>query len=646
MNKKIFFFLGSAVTGFMVFLVVHFSFLKILENTKNQTQNLRIKQMISGDIKYDIIKAKTLFYQVPLLSTNIRSLNLNISNIKKELNNIDKLLKILNNGGVYVKTIPLNIVNKNSFEKKYIYKKSGISLENIDLAPKIKLLNKKAQQLEKLFLSRLKLKKAGKLTLQEYKKSRRKIVRFSKGLDSIFRRMIENSNRLFYESQIELLKLEKELKQKTLNYQNLEFSLIIFLILMFIGGGSFIFKELTTLNEALKTKLYVDELTKSYSRAKLEEMEFSEKSLLILVDIDDFSDINELYGIEVGNKLLQIVAQKLQKKGPKFTLFRVSADVFGMYLDDFSQMQMSIEDKVSIIRNELTFEPIKIDEYEIDINITLGVAFGGNLLHDSLAALSMAKNEKVIYKIFLDEDEFKKQIEFNKTWQKEIKYAIKNDNIEPFFQPIVDEHKNVIKYECLMRMKQNDRYIPPFFLDIAIKTKQYLSLSKMVIEKSFIKFKDKGEFSINLSYIDMKIDFTKQFLEDLIIKYNAQNRVTFEILESESIEDYMVIQEFLEYFKKYGVKIAIDDFGSGYSNFKRIMELQPDYIKLDASLIKNIAVDNASYVIVKTMVNYAKELKIKTIAEFVHDKDTFDTCVYLGVDYLQGYYISKPIQNI
>ena len=504
--------------------------------------------------------------------------------------------------------------------------------------PKIKLLETKEKELKELFEKRLSYKKDYK----KIAKQRRKIVRFSKGLDSIFRRMMENSNRLYYESQLDLLNLEKELKIKTLKYQNLEFGLIFFLILMFIIGGMVIFRELSSLNQALTKKLYVDELTGAYTRIKLEEIENQEKSLLLLVDIDDFSDINELYGIEIGNQLLKIVSTRLQRYNPKFTIFRVSADVFGLYLDNYEKLEMSLEDKLVSIRNNLTFESINILDNDIDINVTIGVAFDKHLLHDALAALNMAKTEKLNYKIFQSEEEFKNKIEFNKKWQKEIKHAIQEDRIEPFFQPIVDKDKKLIKYECLMRMKQGDKYIAPFFLDIAIKTKQYISLSKMVIEKSFIKFKDSGEFTINLSYIDMKNESTINFLETLIVKYNAQNRVTFEILENESIEDYMVIKEFLEYFKKFGVKIAIDDFGSGYSNFKRIMELKPDFIKLDGSLIKNISSDPTSYIIVKMMVNYAKELNVKTIAEFVHNKDTFDICIYLGVDYIQGYYISEP----
>ena len=144
----------------------------------------------------------------------------------------------------------------------------------------------------------------------------------------------------------------------------------------------------------------------------------------------------------------------------------------------------------------------------------------------------------------------------------------------------------------------------------------------------------------------MNSDSMKELLEYLIVTYNAEGRVTFEILENEGIQDYQVIEEFINYFRKYGVKIAIDDFGSGYSNFKIIMSINPDYIKFDGSLIKNIDTDSYSYLIVKNLVKFAKELNIKTIAEFVHSKEVFDTCNYLGVDYFQGFYISKPKKDI
>ena len=647
MNKKIVGLISIPIALFIVFLVVHFSFLKSIHNAQIETQNLRGKQIISSDINYKIIKAKALFYQIPLLSSNEKTLNFNINLLDKELENIKALLLILKDGGIYKKKIPLNIVNKDYFEATYYFQKSKISLEVIDLLPKISFLEKKAIKLNKI-LDSLYIKK--NVAPKNMKNRRRKLIRFIRGLDSVFRRMIENSNRLFYESQMEYLNLQKQLKEKTEFYQKIEFSLIMFLIFIFILIGYIIIRELTNLNDALKNKLYIDDLTGVYTRTKLEEMKLESNGILYLIDIDDFSGINELYGMNIGNKILKSIANKLKKYNSDWMVFRVSADVFGIYIDDISKMSLSIEDKILHIKKYLMYEPVLIDDFIIDLNITISVAFGKDALHNAFAALNIAKENNTSYVIFESEEEFKKQIEFNKTWQKEIKEAILNSRIEPFFQPIVDKNKNIVKYEALMRMKKIEddsvKYIPPFFIDVAIKTKQYVTISKQMIEKTFIYFKDGGEFSINLSYMDMTSQSMKELLEEWIIKYEAQHRVTFEILENEGIQDYKLIEDFLNFFKKYGVKIAIDDFGSGYSNFKRIMSLKPDYIKFDGSLIKNIDSDSSSYVMVKNMIGFAKELNIKTVAEFVHSKEVFDICVYLGIDLLQGYYISEPKKDI
>jgi len=565
------------------------------------------------------------------------------------LKKLKVLLSILKDGGVYHRKIPLNIAGKNYFEKTYTFKKDTLSIEVINLLPKVDFLQRKSKQLyditDKLLDNLSNIHK----NYIVIKRMRKKIVMFSKELEAVFRRMVENSNRLFYDSQTKLDNFEKQLNMQMKFYQDLEFMLIIALILAFIVIGYIVIKELLSLNKALSEKLYTDKLTKVYSREKLEEVKFGDNSVLILIDIDDFSSINELYGVEKGNKVLQVIANKLKHYNPYWDVFRVSSDVFGLYIHDISNMFINIDEKVEAIKKHIMFESIIFDDEVIDINITLGVAIGKNALHNALIALHMAKNNNVSYEIFTNDESFKKQIEFNKTWQKEIKYAIAESRIEPFFQAIVDKDKNVVKYECLMRLKkvENDhiKYIPPFFLDIATKTKQYLALSRLMIEKTFKAFADGGEFSINLNYMDIKSKTTRDLLEHLINFYDAKNRVTFEILESEGIDDYESISKFIEHFRKYGVKIAIDDFGSGYSNFKRIMAIQPDYIKFDGSLIKNIDNDRQSYILVRNLVNYAKELDIKTVAEFVHSKDVFDTCVYLGIDYFQGFWISEPTKD-
>jgi len=94
--------------------------------------------------------------------------------------------------------------------------------------------------------------------------------------------------------------------------------------------------------------------------------------------------------------------------------------------------------------------------------------------------------------------------------------------------------------------------------------------------------------------------------------------------------------------KKLNSKFALDDFGSGYSNFAHILELNIDYLKIDASLVKYITTDNNSRVITKTIINFASNLGLKTIAEFVEDQDSLEMLKKMGIDFIQGYYIGKP----
>ena len=642
-NKKLIFLLSIPIFGFVIFVVVHFSFLNKIQHFSHKSENLRVKQLISSDINYNIIKIKSLLYKMILISSNKNILEVSVKEVKRNIQKTKYLLEILQKGGHYKRDIELNLVGKDNFQKDYCFQKTKVSFEVIELMPKLDYLNIQLKKIQLLLIKRTDAKKL--------KSIRRKIAIFTKQIDSVFRRMIENSNRLFYESQINLSKLELEIENKKQFYASLEFGLIILLVLSFIAVGYFVLKTLMFYNYKLSQKLYIDELTQAKTRVALEEENFTENTLLILLDIDGFSDINELYGMEIGNQVLQEISGKLRKY-LDFPIFRVSADVFGIFIEDMKYLNMSVVERINYIKNLLEDDEFIIDDNIIDINVTIGVAVGKHALHDSLAALNMAKEKNISYEIFEDDKQFKYDIEFSKKWKQEIKNAIKENRIKAFVQPIVDKYKQIQKYECLMRMekiddKGNIKYIPPVYLDVAMRTKQYLSISKMMIENSFEVFKEGGEFSINLSFFDIRTESMKEFLEELIVLFDVSGKVTFEILESEGIEDYNLVKEFLDYFReKYDVKIAIDDFGSGYSNFKRIMDLKPDFIKIDGSLIKDIAVDSNSFLLVKTMVSYAKELKIKVIAEYVHNKETFDTCKYLEIDLFQGYYFSPPVKLV
>ena len=132
----------------------------------------------------------------------------------------------------------------------------------------------------------------------------------------------------------------------------------------------------------------------------------------------------------------------------------------------------------------------------------------------------------------------------------------------------------------------------------------------------------------------------------MLEKSGIGERIIFEIIESEGIENFDKVLEFITDVKRYGTKISIDDFGTGYSNFEYLMKLKVDYIKIDGSMIKNIDNDKSAQMIIASIVSFAKNMNIKTVAEFVHSKNVYEKVKELGVDYSQGYYFGEPTGQI
>ena len=168
-----------------------------------------------------------------------------------------------------------------------------------------------------------------------------------------------------------------------------------------------------------------------------------------------------------------------------------------------------------------------------------------------------------------------------------------------------------------------------------------------MIKKSFQTFSSSHyEFSINLSIEDITDYNLFGYIKSMLGIYPLADRVCFEILETEKIENYQVIADFVAEVRELGCKVSIDDFGSGYSNFSHLLNLDFDYLKIDASLIKDIHKDKHKQIIVKTIVTFAQELGIKTIGEFVESKEIYDYITQMGITYSQGYYFSPPVDTI
>ncbi len=408
------------------------------------------------------------------------------------------------------------------------------------------------------------------------------------------------------------------------------------------------------LNRGLENKLFKDDLTKLSSRLSLyKDIKENEFNSILLFDINSFKNINDYYGSRAGNFILKRFAKILKEFASLHDMFpyRIGSDEF-ILLSNTILSDEQVDKTILNFAHLIASTEFISDKHSLNttISFTCGVSNDAQgLIEHADLALNEAKKKKQLYMIYDDKNpNMNKHTEYI-LWKQKILYAIENDNIVPYFQPIVDinnpENK---KYECLIRMIDNGNVISPYmFLDIAKESRLYSQLTKIMIKKSFDFFHNsEATFSVNISINDIENLQTVEFIDEHLLKYNIGNRLIFEILESEEISNFDVMLPFIKKMRAKGVRFAIDDFGSGYSNFSYMLQMKPDFLKIDGSLIKNITEDSNEYYVVDAIVKFASSLNIKLIAEFVSTKETLDILDDFEIDYMQGYYFSEPRESI
>ncbi len=394
-------------------------------------------------------------------------------------------------------------------------------------------------------------------------------------------------------------------------------------------------------------KLNFNSLTNLPNRNKFLESIKSKKRAIVLINIDKFKEINFFFSQKIGDELIKEVANRLNKlkKEFNFKLFHLDIDEFGLLFDEKDEYQL--KEKIIQILKKLE-ESYNVYENEIIVRFRAGVSFYKKEYLRADVALDKAKEYRkdiVFAKEDVNLDTYKEHL----TWLKKIKWALKNNKITLFYQPIMDREENIIKYEGLVRLIDEDGKVisPFFFLDIAKKSRFYLEITKRVISQAVEKIKKENVLiSVNLTLEDIDDEETRHFVFEKISELNDKSRLSIEIVESEDVRESSLVTEFLKKLKNEDVAIYIDDFGSGYSNFDYLIKLTPNVVKIDGSLIKNILTDKNSEIIVKTIIAFAKEMNIKTVAEFIENKEIFEKLKEMGVDYFQGYYFSPPKPEI
>jgi len=399
--------------------------------------------------------------------------------------------------------------------------------------------------------------------------------------------------------------------------------------------------------------LYLDQLTHLQNRnALIRDTTKMNDTLLALIDIDKFSVLNDLYGEDNGDKILIDFSEKIQNtfKGLEYKTYRVGSDKFVVLCKNEETTPQTLKVLCKEFISTIDKEGIDLKETNIDLNLTIGIAHSDDQHAFEYVQRAVQKaREKYIQIMEYDPSLFEQRedIAENIAWTKKLKTAIVDGCFQPFFQPIIDaKTQEVYKYEALIRyIDENGKEIAPYvFLPIAKKAKLFPVIMKIMLANVLAIIKERGiRVAVNLSFDDIVNKDTNKFIFDTLDEHTQEAKLLdFEILESEEIEDFDTVREFITKLKSYGCTIGVDDFGAGYSNFNMLEALNVDFVKIDGSLIKEIDNLPKHALIVETIADFCKKLEIKTVAEFVSSEEIYLTAKNLNIDYMQGYHFGKP----
>jgi diguanylate cyclase (GGDEF)-like protein len=474
--------------------------------------------------------------------------------------------------------------------------------------------------------------------------------RFQNEFDDYVHQLKKNPNSLYYKELASLLESQSKYDIPLwLKYSALAtLTLVIVLMLIIV-----VFKILLRRKQdEIEKSMLLDSLTRLSSRYKLtEDLKRFPKANLAILNIDNFREINDFFGYQFGDAIIKEIAKRMQVILANYEyqeLYHLQGDEFAVLSSE--ETQEHFIHAINEILLQINAKNFHVMKEEISLQFTAGISCGQDhaiLLATADIALKQAKKDRKNLSYYKEDAKTTQQYESNLLWTKKVKNAINENRIIVYYQPIIQNStKKCLKYESLVRMIDTNQEVilPAQFLEIAKRTKHYIKLTQIVVEKSFKTFEHLPyEFAINLTIEDILDEDFTLFLFSKIAAYNNPSRVTFEIVESEGIENFEEVVGFIKKLKSYGCKIAIDDFGTGYSNFEYLIHLQADIIKIDGSLIRHIH-DNVNVkAVVKTIVSFAKSMQMQTIAEFVADEEIFMACKDLEIEFSQGYYFSKPL---
>jgi len=412
-----------------------------------------------------------------------------------------------------------------------------------------------------------------------------------------------------------------------------------------------------------------DDLTGLCNRRRLEQQlelvvaharKKGKVSALLYIDLDHFKVINDAEGHIAGDRLLIEVANVFRHEiGMAGLLARISSDEYTVLFEDITENEaLKVAERVRQVMENFQFTTNN-NTYHIGTSIGVAIINPGDIITSSeiLAradqACYVAKTHgRNIVHLFSKEDTEMLTLRSAIHWVPLIRDALAHDKFMLVFQPVLDlKTKTITHYETLIRMIGNNGELiePSNFIPVAEKMGLIHDIDLWVVNRAIdilhqLPEKHKNtSFNINLSSHAFQDAALLPLLKEKLANTGIDaGRITFEITETAAVANFSQTREMIMNIRQLGCRFALDDFGSGFSSFNYIKEFPVDYLKIDGAFISNLLHDQIDQTLIKSMIEIARKLNKKTVAEFVESKKVLDLLIQYGADYAQGYFIGKP----
>lgn len=446
------------------------------------------------------------------------------------------------------------------------------------------------------------------------------------------------------------------------------------------------------LEEELRWQATHDSLTKLANRSHFEEdleqeihrlARNDQTSALLFVDLDRFKYINDTAGHVAGDRLLMEVARRLkQRLRMSDSLARIGGDEYAIILRNVQPQ--SAEIAADQFRTALEDTPFLYNGKQYMVTATIGVALidrhtpsPGDAMANADIACHLAKlGGRNRVHLFSSESDQKAAMDMELGWSTRLRQALKEDHFVLRYQPIVTASRididdvpveegalwrrlhdggQACDFEVLLRLADAEGKLiaPDAFLPTAERFNMMVEIDRWVIDAAFAslaRLADTGfrcGFSINVSEQSLVDGDTVPFIAERLDYYGlAPELVTFELAEQRAMANIEATRDFIERLRWIGCRFGLDDFGTGFSSFTHLRELDVDFLKIDGAYMRSMGKDPINMAVLGAIARIAHALGKKTIAECVDNEKTVRALMKSGIDQLQGYYIGRPQETL